>query len=95
MLTGNPPYANETIRKVFSLIRANGKPPMPTDKLDPELRNFLDQCLQVDRNVRATADDLLKHRFLLHAGCEDKDNSVMVALIVDSMHKQKIGFTKL
>ena len=36
MLTGNPAYANETIRKVFSLICANGKPPMPTDKLDPE-----------------------------------------------------------
>ena len=64
---------------------------MPTDKLDPELTNFLDQCLLVDRNVRATADDLLKHRFLLHTDCEDKDNSVIVALIVDSMHKQKLA----
>ena len=94
MLTGNPPYANETIRKVFSLIRANGKPPMPTDKLDPELKIFLDQCLQVDRNVRATADELLKHTFLLHAGCDDKDNSVMIRLIVDSMCKQKLASQK-
>ena len=94
MLTGEPPYANETIQKVFSLIRANGKPPMPTDKLDPELRNFLDQCLQVDKNVRATADDLLKHRFLLHAGCDAKDSSVMAKLIVDAMREQKLPSQK-
>ena len=45
----------------------------------------------MNRNVHATADDRLKHRFLLDTGCEDKDNLVMVALIVDSMHKQKLA----
>ena len=68
---------------------------MPTDKLDPELRNFLDQCLQVDRNVRATADDLLKLRFLLHTGCEDKDNFSDGSIDRGLTAQTKIGFKKL
>ena len=95
MLTGDLPYGNESEQKTLSLILANGKPRIPNeDELDPALKDFLDQCLVVDRNGRATADDLLKHRFLLHTDCDHTNSSVISKLILDAKQKQKLSSRK-
>lgn len=47
------------------LIATNGKPEIKdADKLSSEFRDFLDCCLEVDVEKRATAHDLLKVGFL-------------------------------
>jgi len=65
MIDGEPPYLNETPLRALFLIASNGKPEVKErEKLSQELSSFLDQCLEVDVDKRASANDLLQHEFL-------------------------------
>ena len=68
MIDGEPPYLNESPVRALYLIAANGKPEVQDQaKLTPELRDFLDRCLEVDVSKRASAADLLDHPLLKKA----------------------------
>lgn len=67
MLEGAPPYLNEAPLKAIYLIASRGKPSIDYDKLSPQLADFLDKCLTIEPEVRATATQLLEHPFLASA----------------------------
>uniref|UniRef100_A0A0R3TVA6 non-specific serine/threonine protein kinase n=1 Tax=Rodentolepis nana TaxID=102285 RepID=A0A0R3TVA6_RODNA len=62
------------------LIATNGKPEIKdADKLSSDFRDFLDCCLEVDVEKRATARSLLKHPFITR---HSKSVSCLVPLIL-------------
>lgn len=68
MIDGEPPYLNETPLRALYLILTTGKPKVQEqDKMSPELRDFLDHCLEVDPANRWTAIQLLEHQFIKKA----------------------------
>jgi serine/threonine protein kinase len=68
MMDGEPPYMNETPLKALYLIATHGKPKVKDpEKYSNELLTFVDRCLEVTIENRATAVELLEHPFLLKA----------------------------
>ena len=68
MLEGEPPYLNETPLKAIYRIATKGKPDIKNpEKLSPELKMFIDMCLEVDPVKRSDTSTLLKNDFLLKA----------------------------
>ncbi|TKR71724.1 hypothetical protein L596_019274 [Steinernema carpocapsae] len=65
MIDGEPPYIHESPIKAIYLIAQNGKPEIKRrDDLSPDFVHFLDRCLCVSPDARATTDELLAHPFI-------------------------------
>ncbi|BFZ10348.1 hypothetical protein BsWGS_13387 [Bradybaena similaris] len=68
MLEGSPPYLDKEPLRAIYCIAAKGKPKIKDEhKLSPELRDFINQCLEVNVPHRASASQLLEHPFLKKA----------------------------
>jgi len=67
MIDGEPPYLTETPLRALFLIASTGKPSVrEQSRLDqcPDLRSFLDKCLDVDSEKRSSAREALGMPFL-------------------------------
>lgn len=65
MIDGEPPYLNDSPLRALFLIASTGKPSVrETARLTPDLTSFLDRCLEVDPDKRASANEVLGHVFL-------------------------------
>ena len=80
MLKG-PPYINETYSsKVMDMIATQGRPNIRhKDRLDPEVRDFVDRCLTVNPDERPSASELLQHELLKDVQRNHTDVAQLVA----------------
>jgi serine/threonine protein kinase len=75
MIDGEPPYSDKTPKSTLKLIATNGRPEIKnTHKLSKHLKDFIECCLKVKEEQRASACELLEHPFL-------KDSNEVRALV--------------
>lgn len=65
---GAPPYAGSHPMKVLFTIPKNPAPRLEGEQWSKDFKDFIAQCLIKDPDRRATARELLKHRFVQRAG---------------------------
>ncbi|CAR26070.1 hypothetical protein ZYGR_0E00490 [Zygosaccharomyces rouxii] len=81
MIEGEPPYLNETPLRALYLIATNGTPKLKEpDNLGEELQNFLDWCLTVEPDQRASSSQLLKDPFVTQVAEENSSLAPLVKL---------------
>ena len=65
MIEGEPPYLNETPLRALYLIATNGTPKLKEpENLSSSLKKFLDWCLCVEPEDRASATELLHDEYI-------------------------------
>jgi serine/threonine protein kinase len=83
VLYGRAPHEREHAEMIKNCILANCKPSIPDeDKLDPDVADFLDQCLTVNHTKRSSATELLGHRLFQNNQVHSKSQ---VANLVDKV----------
>jgi len=90
MIDGEPPYLTDTPLRALFLIASTGKPTVQdSDRLQqaPDLQEFLDCCLEVDPEKRASASEALELAFLR---CAENLSSLKLNIeAVQSKHDQE------
>jgi len=67
MIKGEPPMSDLHPMRVLFLIPKNEPPTLDGDQYSKACKEFIAACLQKDANLRPSATELLKHRFIKNA----------------------------
>lgn len=68
LANGEPPHANVHPMKVLFQIPKQSAPRLEGGNWSKEFREFVAQCLTKDPDRRPSAKEMLKHKFIKHAG---------------------------
>lgn len=89
---GAAPYSNLFPLEVIVKVTDSPPPTLPKN-FSPEFRDFVSTCLQRDPEKRPTAEELLKHNFIITAASE-KRVADFFADLPDIPHQYKINHNK-
>uniref|UniRef100_A0A6B2LR52 Protein kinase domain-containing protein n=1 Tax=Arcella intermedia TaxID=1963864 RepID=A0A6B2LR52_9EUKA len=93
MAEGEPPYMDLNPLTALRLIVVDGIPHLP-DTYSDQLKDFLDNCLEIQATQRATSQQLLRHPFLLKQ-CQREEIKNLIVETRNIKKKQESDFGNL
>jgi serine/threonine protein kinase len=79
LMTGDPPYYSMPPMSAMYHIAETEKPPPFPENISPELSAFLTACFERNPDKRPSAEDLLKHDWILNSKARKNINSVKIS----------------
>jgi len=80
MLTGAPPYYDCKHHSIvfYQIMTSKSGPLIPSD-LDPDAKDFLKKCFELNQHDRPSARELLSYPFILRDSCQETDFSAFTS----------------
>lgn len=94
LCNGEPPHSTIHPMKVLFLIPKEPAPRLEGNRWSRDFKDFVERCLVKDPNQRASARELLNHRFIKNAGRVEELQSLIERREAWQLKREARGVTK-
>lgn len=90
LATGKMPYEGKKFMESMVLILSENPPELPKEGYSAAIRDFVSCCLRINPEKRATASELMNHKFLKNAGGNEAIANSIIGQMVSIEERFKL-----